>query len=303
MKTSEAISRFLRAQEHLQANSLKSYSDCLQRLDLFTAGQDLSDLDREELGQFKWFLNETYQTGTVEYTATIVKVFLNFCYENGWSKLRSSAIKRKRVVNKQKEFVRDYEFEVMLAAADSLRDKTIISILWDTGIRVSELCDLQIKDLHQNGATIYRRKAKTYQRVYWQDETELLVTLLTDEVSEFLFVSIHNETPLNSRTIERIVAKYRPREVITPHSFRHAKAYYMIKNGANLVDVKIALGHTSSSTTDDHYCVWFEDIARQRNQQFQHPRLQEVDNFGYSIDTYGRITKERKSKLRNVTTV
>lgn len=274
MNVSTAVEGYLAVQNHLNFKSLTSYETCLKRLVEFCGDKDIGDLDRRTLAQFRQWMQTKWQSGTIEFTVSVVKVFLNFANDEKWTHLKSSAIKRKRAVKKPKDFVRVEEFELMLARANSLRDKAIVSVLWDTGLRVSELCDLHRNNLIPMGALVERRKTMAIQAVYWLPETEYLIHELIDTHEQgFIFISQGGKRKLSPRAIQRLIKKLLPeRPDVTPHKLRHSKAYYMLHLGGSLAHVKNQLGHTSIETTANHYEVWCNDIQRKESLRFAVPR-------------------------------
>lgn len=168
-------------------------------------------------------------------------------------------------------------------ASNNIRDRAILELLYASGMRVSELCGAQIKDLdldamemrvigkgsrervvllNQSACEWLRnyinRRCERKSRGQVETQTELAPT-------EPLFVS-RQSTPLSTRSVHRIVLKYARvadiDKVITPHTLRHSFATHLLEGGADLRVVQDLLGHSSISTTQIYTHVSMERLRR-----------------------------------------
>lgn len=165
-----------------------------------------------------------------------------------------------------------------------LRDKSMLEMLYATGMRVSELIDLQLDQLNlDQSLVLITHPNQTQQRVVpLSSETNLWLKRYLDEArplilhsrpSNALFVSTHGK-PLTRQALWLLIKKYAQRAQITytlsPHSLRHAFATHLLKNGANLDMVQLLLGHKNPSTTQI-----YSHVTRERLKQLHaehHPR-------------------------------
>ena len=165
------------------------------------------------------------------------------------------------------------QMKLLLAAPNSStssgrRDMTLLSVLYDTGARVQELCDLRIRDIrleHPAIITLTGKGRKTRQ-VPLLGNTVNLLRLYMQEHKLFL-----NETPdaplffnqrhtkLTRGGVSHILQKYAVLAAkhcpdmpasVTPHMIRHSKAMHLYQAGVNLVYIRDILGHVDISTTD-----------------------------------------------------
>jgi integrase/recombinase XerD len=150
---------------------------------------------------------------------------------------------------------------------DDLIKKLIVHILYDTGMRVSELCDLDISNLEETDtpglrcATIRRRKSLRYNTVVWGKETNRLMNLylglrlcLDVNQTDALFVIKKSKgNRITARTVQRwikeICLEAGIPEDITPHSFRHGKAHQVLNQSGNVRDVQAILGHVNPASS------------------------------------------------------
>lgn len=144
-----------------------------------------------------------------------------------------------------------------------LRDRAILECLYATGCRVSEVVNLQLKDLHLDSSFItctgkgrkqrivpLGRKAIIAMRDYLQNLRPLLVKIQTS--TSAVFVSKAGK-PLNRIIIWKQVKKYAMQSGLTgkisPHTLRHSFATHLLSGGADLRIVQDLLGHSNIRTT------------------------------------------------------
>ncbi len=148
------------------------------------------------------------------------------------------------------------------------RDLTLISVLYDTGARVQEVCDIRVRDvvLQEPATIILTGKGNKIRRVPIMKNT---VTLLQRYISEnnleqaskneaSLFTN-NQHNKLTKEGVSFILAKYaklaRQRsklvpEKVKPHMLRHSKAMHLLQAGVNLIYIRDFLGHVDIKTTE-----------------------------------------------------
>lgn len=137
------------------------------------------------------------------------------------------------------------------------RDKAIILVLLDTGLRASELCDLQIKDYEPDSGQLYVRHGKGDKRrvVYLGQRARLyLWRYMADRKDcrpgDPLFASRTNTRldRTNLRHMLNTVARQAKVSNVHPHRFRHTFAITFLRNGGNTFALQKLLGHSELST-------------------------------------------------------
>ena len=143
------------------------------------------------------------------------------------------------------------------------REKVILEVLYGSGIRVSELVNIKIKDIDFNNKTILIFGKGSKERVVSfgdpaLDSISLFIKegrkeYLEGKDSEYLIVGKKDEK-LTTRRIEQIINelidKTSIKMNITPHMFRHTFATHLLDNGSDLLAVQELLGHESLSSTE-----------------------------------------------------
>ncbi len=147
------------------------------------------------------------------------------------------------------------EIKKLISSADNTRDKTIIQLLYASGLRVSELAALNIDSIDENTVKVVRGKGGKDRITYIDPSTmKLIKEYITtrNDKENALFINKYQKR-ISVRSIERIIQKYAIKtdinKKITPHTLRHSFATHLLQNKANIVVIKDLLGHSNLSTT------------------------------------------------------
>ncbi|MFS8506584.1 MAG: tyrosine-type recombinase/integrase [Candidatus Babeliales bacterium] len=153
-----------------------------------------------------------------------------------------------------------------------IRDKTIFELLYATGIRCSELCNIKIQDvnLEEKVIRITGKGRKERFALFGKKAKERIIEYLEKErpkpVSDkdFLLVSHVNE-PLNQRTVQRVMKMFRSflqgNKNITPHKIRHSFATHLLNQGTDLRVVQELLGHATLASTEKYTHITSAQLA------------------------------------------
>jgi site-specific recombinase XerD len=146
---------------------------------------------------------------------------------------------------------------MLFEKASDPRDNIIVSMLYATGVRVSELVNIKKKDIDfdRNTVNVFGKGAK--------ERIVLVPDSLTDRL-KYYCGSLGSDDllfDLTPRTVQRIIKSLASiagiKKKVTPHKLRHSFATHMLQNGGNVVAIQKLLGHTSLNTTQiyTHYDV------------------------------------------------
>lgn len=159
-----------------------------------------------------------------------------------------------------------------------IRDRTLMEVLYATGMRVSELCGLRVKDYNNQAMemrvlgkgskeriVLLNQSAGHWIDLYLNKHWSRLLAGRIPQPDSPLFVS-RQATRLSSRSVHRIVLKYARLagidKPITPHTLRHTFATHLLEGGADLRVVQDLLGHTTISTTQIYTHVSLERLRK-----------------------------------------
>ena len=140
------------------------------------------------------------------------------------------------------------------------RDKAMLELLYATGLRVSELLDLELDDIQLKQNIVYCRSGNMMRTIPIYSEAKKAVQDYLLRVypyygrsdNKYLFINM-NGSRLTRQGFWKILKVYTEElglgTDITPHTLRHSFATHLIENGANIEDVKDILGHSDVSST------------------------------------------------------
>jgi len=186
-----------------------------------------------------------------------------------------------------RKYLKQDELKALLEAPKRMRDRLIIKLLYETGMRVGELAALTIGDVDLEAGEITIQQAKRHK----EGRKVPLVnswtkSMLRDYIGtrknrkDPLFVS-NKRTPLSRRQIERLIAKYGEqigleKDKRHPHVLRHTHAVYSLKSGIDLRTLQQNLGHSSIEVTAIYLTM---DIDDRKEQYSKHPLpgIDEID--------------------------
>lgn len=171
------------------------------------------------------------------------------------------------------------------------RDYALLEFMYGTGVRVSELCNIEIDDIdYVNRQVIVLGKGS---KERYLPLHELIIEALEDyvssarielqsrnklDISNKLFLNHHGSelSPRGVRVIlEKIVSNASESFHISPHMLRHSFASHLLNNGADLVTVQELLGHENLSTTQIYTHISKEQIKREYMDKFPRARREE----------------------------
>ena len=232
--------------------------------------QKLLAVDTERIRQFLAFLGQQdYSKSTTARKLATLRSFYKFCRRRGYMDENPLATIRTPKQDKRlPKFLEMEQVETLLGAPDTntllgARDRAMLEVLYSTGIRVSELVDLNIADVDFVGQCVKIRGKGKKQRTTPIAPTALNAVQHYLDMrradpraahfdQEALFANKHGQR-LSTRSVRRKLDKYLAEAgldpTISPHTLRHSFATHMLNNGADLRSVQELLGHQSLSTT------------------------------------------------------
>jgi len=151
------------------------------------------------------------------------------------------------------EYLTMPELDTVLATCNTVLERTLVTVLFDTAVRISELLNLELDDVNwDKGLITVTRKGGRKEEV--NISSKGLATLgewldARSSKSKMVFMGL---VYYDAWTIVKAVGK-RARIPLHPHIFRHSRAVQMLMNGAELHTVQQHLGHKSITTTINIY--------------------------------------------------
>jgi len=162
------------------------------------------------------------------------------------------------------------EVSKLLNSAETRKSRLILSLLYSSGLRVSELVNLKPGDINFSENTGWVRGGKGSKDRMFSLSSNLLVELKEylrkKENTKYLFSQ--NE-PLTTRNIQKIVKHLRIRadiqKKVTPHTLRHSFATHLLESGTDIRMIQTLLGHSSLNTTQLYTHISSDQIKKIQN--------------------------------------
>lgn len=266
---------YLQLERGLSMNTVEAYLHDIDLLSAFIEQREerisFIELGLPELREFLQFIN-SMDLGAATQSRIIsgIKAFYKYLLlekivdTDPTELLDSPKIGQKLPEVLSVEEVTDIIESVDLSLPEGERDKAILETLYGCGLRVSELINIKINDLHFNEGIILVTGKGNKQRLVPIGEAAIKqIGIYKNQVrvhlrpkkneDEYLF--LNRRGARLSRQMIFIIVKRQAEKVgiqktISPHSFRHSYATHLVQNGANLRAVQELLGHVSITTTE-----------------------------------------------------
>jgi integrase/recombinase XerD len=273
----------------LSANTIASYRTDLERFAsrIPNAGRDAS---RQDLaGYLEWLYQQKLAPRSIaRHVATIRNYYRFLVREGEISKDPAQFLSAPRQWATLPKYLNRSEVEALLEAPPpdtpmGLRDRAMLQVLYATGVRVSELCELEMNAVERGLGVLKVTGKGDKQRVvpFGEPAGEALdrylaggrPKLLKGRASRHLFVTARGQAMTRQR-FWRLLRNHGRRVGIfrhlTPHVVRHSFATHLVEGGADLRSVQVMLGHADISTTQV-----YTHVARNRLREAidrYHPR-------------------------------
>lgn len=267
-----AYENYLTKVKRASVNTISSYiRDVRQFSDwLHDCGNlELIDAVQQNISAYLSFLQDSGKSpATVSRSLASLKNFYSYCVSTGFLEKTpvSSDLHVARGEKKMPQILSGKEIELLLSQpvsedAKGCRDKAMLEVMYATGIRVTELIDLNISDVNLElgflncGNEKKQRMIPMYPAaVHALSEYigEVRSSMLADPEEQALFVNV-NGSRMSRQGFWKILKHYQLKagiqKEITPHTLRHSFAVHLLENGADLYSLQELMGHCDISST------------------------------------------------------
>ena len=269
----ENFKNYLKLERGLSDNSIKSYNYDLVLFKKFLVSNKINDTPfnckSETIKNYLYKSFSDKKSRSQARSISAIKSFFNYLIFEGY--IKESPISNIEAPKQEKKLpvvLTEDEIKNLINSIDlnhdfGQRNKTIIEILYGTGIRVSELVNLKLSNIFfkENIIKVIGKGnkerfvplgeiASDEMKIYINDRNQLKID---SKSSDILFLNRYGRR-LTRSMIFKIISDASKRigldKKISPHTLRHSFATHLIKNGADLRTIQLILGHESITTTE-----------------------------------------------------
>jgi integrase/recombinase XerC len=283
---------YLKKVKKLSSHTIISYQNDLDQFTLFLSEEcgvkDITKANHQHArGFIAKLIDEKNSPRTANRKLSCLKAFYKYCLQQDLIKVNTiSKVQGPRTPKKLPVFVEEANMDKLLKdlkfddSYKGIQSKLILDLLYQTGIRRSELTGLKTNDVDIFNSEIKVLGKRNKERIIpvnieLKRNLETFVTVKRDKglTNEFMFVTEKNK-PLSASQVYTIVKKYL--SLVTtlhkrsPHVLRHTFATHLLNNGANINAVKELLGHANLSATQIYTHNTIEKLKKTYLQA--HPR-------------------------------
>lgn len=266
-----AYENYLTKVKQASSNTISSYMrDIRQYADWLRLSEDLDVVDATQLNISDYLSHleeEGRSAATKSRTLASLKNFYAYVVSSGFlERTPVTEIKIDRGEKKMPQILTGREIELLLAQpacvdAKGYRDKAMLEVMYATGIRVTELIDLDVDDVNLEQRIIKCRGTKKTRVIPLYPAAFKALSVYLREVRSAMLASM-DETALfvnisgvrmSRQGFWKILKHYQTtahiEKEITPHTLRHSFAVHLLENGADIGSVQELMGHSDISST------------------------------------------------------
>lgn len=263
---------FLTVERGLSKNTVASYQNDLEQFIIYLKKNDFSTFNELKRGDITDYLHEETllkkaNSSIIRSVTSLRRFFQYLVHEQLIVTDPMTLIDTPKQEKHLPEVLSRHEVELLLKAPNTgtalgLRDRAILELMYATGLRVSEVINLKLNDLHLAVGLLKTMGKGQKERmlpigdmaVDWINSylEHGRNKLLKDKHSDFLFLNFHGNQLTRQgiwKNLKLHVQKAGITKNITPHTLRHSFATHILENGADLRIVQELLGHADISTT------------------------------------------------------
>jgi integrase/recombinase XerD len=243
--------------------TVRNYSFFVDKF-IANSGKKAEEVNEDDAKAYLATLFETKSKNTIMLAAAALKFFFKEILKKSFESVRVPK-KEKRLP----EVLTKQEVLKLIDSADNLKSKLIVSLLYSSGLRVSEIVNLKVSDIDFQNNIGWVRKGKGS-----KDRMFNLSKNLNDEIQKYLegrenkYV-FSKEEPLTTRNVQKIIFNLRNKaginKKVTPHTMRHSYATHLLEQGTDIRIIQSLLGHSNLNTTQVYTHVSSDQIKKVQN--------------------------------------
>jgi integrase/recombinase XerD len=287
---------YIQVEKGLSANTLQSYARDLANLNEWAEKnrKPIEGLERKDLREWIARMSrDGLAPSSVARAVSALRGFYRFLMLDGHIKRHPAEdLSTPQRLSHLPQFLSEEEMKRLLESPDvktneGIRDRAMFELMYATGLRVSELCALQLNDVDfHTGLVTCSGKGSKQRRVpigksaiQWLQQYQGVRKQLGSETKPQLF--LHRGRPMTRQSAWSIVKTHAERAGvpdISPHTLRHSFATHLMQHGADSRSVQALLGHADISTTQIYTHI--TDLHMRKAYDRFHPRAKAAGKTG-----------------------
>ena len=285
---------YLKIERGLSENSIKSYSYDIQNLLRYinkcNNKVSLKQCDKQFMQEFIYKISKNINSRSQARLLSSLKSFFNYLVFEGYKKSSPmELIESPKILTKLPDVLSIEEIKLLIKNSElnkdhGIRNSAIIETLYGSGLRVSELINLKLSDIHYDDKLLLIQGKGNKQRlvplgsiceskiINYVDNLRILKKIKKNS-NDIVFLN-RNGNKLTRAMIFNIVKeaqwKSNIKKTVSPHTFRHSFATHLLENGADLRSIQIMMGHENITTTEVYTHIDTKHLSKTLNKF--HPR-------------------------------
>ena len=282
---------FIKSDKKLSKNTLESYQrDILQYQEYLEEKKiNYKEVNNENvLGYLDYLKGLDKKASTISRHLASIRLFYQYLLKNKIVKEDpTKGIQSPKIEKKAPSILSSQEVSLLLEQPNgeglkSIRDKAMLEVAYATGMRVTEIISLNVRDIDIESSLV-TCKNENKQRIIPLGKLSLSAlkeymtiarpNMIKDDNETALFVNVNGKR-LTRQGFWKIIKFYKEQahitKDITPHVLRHSFATHLLQNGADLKSIQTMLGHSDISSTQVY--MQFQDDSLKNIYNKAHPR-------------------------------
>lgn len=258
---------WLEIERGLSKNTLEAYkNDLIGFFDYFQNVENLDEIKRNNFSEYTMFLaSNNISSSSITRKLASIKGFFKYISANREIKSNPAlSITSPKIPKRLPKVISSDEIKTILKNNMTIKEKAVFELLYATGLRVSELVNLEIKNIDLKNNLIKTtgkgskerfvpvgKKAKAALNEYLKQRELILKTGFGSNHKENSIFINDNGKKITRQWVYNFIKKQGEliHKHISPHTIRHSFATHLLENGADLRAVQELLGHSSVVTT------------------------------------------------------
>lgn len=266
-------------------NTILSYDNDLKKIESYYNKKDLLKLNVNDLIKYISVLSDLAPS-TVSHNISTLKAFYNYFLKVGKIKTNpTDALKSPKLGTHLPVYLTEEEvnklLDIEVKDAFSARNKAILEVMYGTGLRISEVINLEFKNIDVEDCIVRVMGKGSKERIIPINDVAINAlnnylenyrsSMLKGDINNYLFLNNHGKQMTRQGIFKMIKQECLVKGIkkdVSPHTLRHTFATHLLQNGADLRIIQELLGHSDISTTQIYTHLSNEELHNDYKEYF-----------------------------------